>query len=263
MTLIVGIRCRDGIAVGADSAATLGSGGVMTITQPTQKIEIIDGTVIVACSGSVGMAQRIAQRISTLWRDKQLTGDKCRTAVDAGVTISNEIRHDIIAEATVAQQVGNVLPSARAFATSAIVAMPIAKQLALIEFSETGAPEVVPNTVPFVSIGSGKPLADPFLGFLRRIFWPDTEPSLAEGSLAAVWTIDQCIRTSFAFLAQPVHIAELRKESGGGFSAHRLSLPELLEHRQQIDSAEAALNGYKSAKVPVEAPPEPPPTDNR
>src|ERR1043165_4547618 len=149
MTLIVGIRCRDGIAVGADSAATLGSGGVMTITQPTQKIEIIDGTVIVACSGSVGMAQRIAQRISTLWRDKQLTGDKCRTAVDAGVTISNEIRHDIIAEATVAQ-------------------------------------ECVPNTVPFGSIGGGKPLADPFLGFLRRIFWPDTEPSLAEGSLAAV-----------------------------------------------------------------------------
>jgi len=235
MTLIVGIRCSDGIVIAADSAATLGSSSGFTITQPTQKIEIIDKSVIVACVGSVGMAQRFAQEIGTGWAAKAFTSTKCATEVDAGVAIANMIRPHILAEAQVAQQLKVQWP-----ATAVVVAMPIAKKLSLIEIADSGAPEVVPHTVPFVSIGSGKLLADPFLGFLRRIFWPSSLPTVGQGTLAAIWTLDQCIRTSYAFLAPPVHVAEL-KLSSGTFSARLLPPEDLSDHRQAIESAEKSL----------------------
>jgi 20S proteasome alpha/beta subunit len=244
MTLIVGIRCRDGVVIAADSAATLGGAGGMTISQPTQKINIIDETIVVACAGSVGMGQRFSQEVDRLWTSKGFTGTKCASDVDAGMLISAAIRPHIIAEANVAQQLRQVLPNAASgFISAAVIAMPVAKKLALIEISETGAPEIVPLAVPFVSIGSGKALADPFLGFLRRIFWPNSEPTLAEGTLAALWTLDQCIRTSYAFLAQPVHIAELRIDTG--FKARRLSDEELGEHREAIRVAEQRLATFR------------------
>jgi len=249
MTLIVGIRCRDGIVIGADSAATLGSAGGLTISQPTQKLNIIGDRIIVGCSGSVGMAQRISQEVDRLWLSNSFTGTKCASDVDAGLLISNAIRPHIINEANVAQQLRPVLPNAStAFLVTAVVAMPVAKKLTLLEFTETGAPEVVPASVPFVAIGSGKPLADPFLGFLRRIFWPVDEPTLPEGTFAALWTLDQCIRTSYAFLSQPVHIAQIRTDNN--FAARRLSEEELTEHREAIRVAEQRLSTFRDAMVP-------------
>jgi hypothetical protein len=241
MTLIVGIRCRDGVVIAADSAATLGSAGVMTISQPTQKLNIIDDRIIVACAGSVGMAQRLVQEIDRLWRANSFSGTKCSTDVDAGLLISQSMRPHLIAEATVAQQLRIAPP-----AVTAVVSMAVAKKLTLIELADNGAPEIIPTTVPFVSIGSGKPLADPFLGFLRRIFWPHTEPTLSEGTLAAVWTLDQCIRTSYAFLAQPVHIAEIHGD-GGSFKARILSQEELEEPREFIRVAEDRLAKFREA----------------
>jgi 20S proteasome alpha/beta subunit len=40
MTLIIGIKCSDGIVMGADGAATFGSLGQQTIRQGTKKLEV-------------------------------------------------------------------------------------------------------------------------------------------------------------------------------------------------------------------------------
>ncbi len=243
MTLIVGIRCHDGVVIAADSAATLGSAGGMTISQPTQKLNVFHDAVVIACAGAAGMGQRFAQEVERLWASRSFTETKCASHVDAGLLISAAIRPHIIAEATMAQQLHDMLPNATSFISTAVIALPVAKKLALIEINEAGAPEIVPPSVPFVSIGTGKSLADPFLGFLRRIFWPDSEPSLAEGTLAALWTLDQCILTSYAFLAQPVHVVELR--TALGFKARRLSDEELDEHREAIRVAEKRLAKFR------------------
>ena len=38
MTVIMGVLCKDGVVVGADSAVTFGGGGVYTIRQATEKV---------------------------------------------------------------------------------------------------------------------------------------------------------------------------------------------------------------------------------
>ena len=47
MTLVVGVRCADGVVMGADSAATFGGAGTPTVTQPVRKLDVIDEEVIV------------------------------------------------------------------------------------------------------------------------------------------------------------------------------------------------------------------------
>jgi len=47
--------------------------------------------------------------------------------------------------------------------------------------------------MPFITMGSGKASADPFLGFLRKVFWPVAPPTIQEGALAAYWTIQHAI----------------------------------------------------------------------
>jgi ATP-dependent protease HslVU (ClpYQ) peptidase subunit len=72
MTLIVGIKCRNGIVMGADGAATLGALGQQTIRQETEKLDILENRIIVGVSGPVGLGQRIRAEIHTLWTDSRV-----------------------------------------------------------------------------------------------------------------------------------------------------------------------------------------------
>jgi hypothetical protein len=76
VTAIVGIRCKDGIVIGAGSSATFGDGGGNRfIEQSTRKkIEIVGESVIVAGTGSVGHMQRFAAVTQKMWDDKSFSG---------------------------------------------------------------------------------------------------------------------------------------------------------------------------------------------
>jgi 20S proteasome alpha/beta subunit len=64
MTVIVGVKCVDGVVIGADSAAT-STNGVFPIIQleSKDKIRIFNNKIIAACTGSVGYAQRLHDHI--------------------------------------------------------------------------------------------------------------------------------------------------------------------------------------------------------
>ncbi len=66
MTLIVGLKCSDGIVLGADGAATLGVMGHQTARQTTKKLTILSESVVVGVSGPVGLAQRVAGEVQLL-----------------------------------------------------------------------------------------------------------------------------------------------------------------------------------------------------
>ena len=63
MTLIIRAKCQDRIVIGSDSAATFAAGSTSTIKQPSSKIDIIDDKILCACSGHVGLAQLIVERV--------------------------------------------------------------------------------------------------------------------------------------------------------------------------------------------------------
>ena len=74
LTLIVGIKCTDGVVLGADGAATLGVMGTPTVRQAVKKLTIIDRQVVVGVSGPVGLAQRFTNEVEALWTGGKLSG---------------------------------------------------------------------------------------------------------------------------------------------------------------------------------------------
>ncbi len=73
MTLIIGIRCRDGIVLGADSLATYATPyGQQTIKQQTsKKLHIIGENVVLGVAGPVGLGQSYKAEIESVIASKQ------------------------------------------------------------------------------------------------------------------------------------------------------------------------------------------------
>ncbi len=263
MTLIVGVKCSDGVVVGADGAATLGAMGQQTIRQNARKLNILSNRIIVGVSGPVGLGQRINGRISDLFSQNKLSG---KNSVDGMTIIRQAIWPDIYGElqaATAAKDLIGQVALLSALSHS-VVAMPLDRKFGLFQFDQQGAPEEATDDLPFVSIGSGQPTADPFLAFIRKVFWPNSLPTLEMGIFSTLWTLRHAIETNPGGVADPKQIMVLERQ-GKDFNAHELASEELEEHDEAITAAESvlgdfrSLTGGKSSPTPATAPPEPPP----
>lgn len=261
MTLIVGIRCADGIVVGADGAATLGSMGQQTAQQKTvKKLSILQGKIIVGVSGSVGMGQRLRAALDDGYKQNKFKG---RPEVAMGVmrgTFWNEIAAQ---EWQIAAQVGRAIGPqlATGYANSAmLIAVPLEHKAELIQFDHQCSPELATDELPFVAIGSGQALADPFLSLIRKVFWPTELPPINEGIFSAVWTLRHAIDTNPGGIADPVQVAVLERKKD--WSARELSRAEILQHEEAVTDAGKALADWRSQFTanPTGAPPEEPPS---
>ena len=232
MTLIVGIRCSDGVVISSDSAMTFGVGRAHTIVQPfRQKIEIIDDRVILAGTGSIGLGQRFADAIRESWASNALED---LAAVDVGRSLARAAIIDL-------QQTG-----ATTGAYGALVALPCATGAELIEFaSDDFQPEVKADDNWYVSIGSGQPVADPLLGLFRRVFWGDQPPDIRDGLLAATMVLKLACEMAPAGVSAPIHLAMLQHNSAGDYRARRLSREELSEHENNADDAIRYFGTYQ------------------
>jgi hypothetical protein len=111
--------------------------------------------------------------------------------------------------------------------------------------------------LPFVSVGSGQSTADPFLAFIRDIFWPKRMPSLNDGIFATVWTLMHTIRTSPGGVGGRVQIVTLSKNDDR-WKARELPSAELGEHQQMIQAmgegmrktAEEAFSAQPTGPLP-------------
>jgi hypothetical protein len=100
-------------------------------------------------------------------------------------------------------------------------------------------------------------IADPFLAFLRRLFWGSRAPTIAEAGFAAVWTISHAIAVAPAGLAPPIRLAELRIEGG---QPQAREVPEAVsEHLNFVLRAEEYVAKLRQVLLPTGAEPSPPP----
>jgi hypothetical protein len=181
--------------------------------------------------------------IASLWDRAKFSGKK---SFEAMAIISESIRTHLSGEykaATWAQPVLGGL-AGQSILTSTVVALPVSKQPCLFQFDEKGSPEEATVDLPFVAVGSGQGIADPFLAFLRRLFWPEGLPSLADGIFAALWTLKHAIETAPSGIANPKQIVVL-KAVGDAMSADELPRHDLDEHLQAIDAAETTLSSFR------------------
>jgi 20S proteasome alpha/beta subunit len=252
MTLIVGIKCQTGIVMGADGAATFGVMGQQTIRQTTKKLEILEGAIILGTSGFVGLGQRVRDDVQRIWNENKLAG---KNPTEAMRIIREAMLGDIQSELQMASLSRNVVGpnvAAETALCATMMTIPVKKEPCLFHFNHQCSVECVTNTLPFVALGSGQTIADPFLAFIRRIFWPDCLPPLADGIFAALWTLKHAIDTAPGGISGPMQVAILEKNS----KAYELPKEDEQEHLEAIENAEKHLAAFRDTFKPP-APGEP------
>jgi 20S proteasome alpha/beta subunit len=231
MTAIVGVLCRDGLVIGADSSMTLGSGmGDRTIEQPTEKITICAESVIIAGTGQVGLGQRFVHIIETAYSEKLFLGSNHSTTV--GTEICRRALSDFGSTAVRPGQYG------------ALVGFALDNKPYLCEFPASDfQPEFKTERFWYCSMGSGQPITDPFLALMREVFWDSGLPTVQDGTFAVTWALDHAVKINPGGINGPVRIAVLEKHAGK-LRAKLLQEDDLDEHRQNIGQAKERLRTF-------------------
>lgn len=228
MTVLVGLLCKDGIVIGTDSAATFSAGQSRTIEQTTQKIDIIGDRVIVAGTGQIGLGQRFTAVVRKAWDEKLFRDND----IDIAKTLCAKGIEDFSSTHAPMGQFG------------CLVAYPTGNKANLCEFAISDfQPELKTDRLWYVSMGSGQPICDPFLGLMRKVFWKDGLPTHQDGIFAVTWAIQHAIELNPGGINGPVQIAVL-STTKGELRARLLTDAELSEHINNVDAAITHLGDY-------------------
>lgn len=265
MTVLVGVHCSDGAVVAADSwASYAASGGVPTLGgQVYKKVHAPYEKMLFACSGAVAVSQTIQ---SLLVKARADLGS-IRDAVDMKSKIEEKLAavlHRKIAAAASGEKLDR--HAALNAVTASLIAVGAGQdRVHLMQMDMVGNCEVATDELPIVSLGSGQAYADPFLGFIKRVIWAGRAPTVADGTLAAVWTIQHVVKTNGPGVGvggTPV-VGVLRVTKSGVV----MEWPNIDEHLQNIDVLEAAIRDAAmnegKATAPQAAEPAAPSLKNR
>lgn len=254
MTVLVGVRCTDGVVIGADSMATSSAGPQRLIQiQSDDKINIIDNKIIIACTGAVGLAQRVHEIVKAAWNPAKLFQKPCVECVKA---ISQQVVRDF--ESTGVPR-NHMMQGGLGFGT--LMAAPLDGKAQLIEFGSTDfQPEIKKDHIHFVSMGSGQVLADPFLAFVSRVLWGGKPPDVQMGAFGVYWVLSHTIQYAPGGVGHPIKIAILKKEDRD-WVARSVEGLELQEPEQHVAEIEKLIGGYPVSiieKAKAVTPPTPP-----
>jgi 20S proteasome alpha/beta subunit len=235
VTLLVGILCQDGVVMASDSAATMGA----TLGQQSfRKVHRLNEHMLFSGTGAVGIAQLISNKLLKMWNDKELNKGTPEAVMDRIGQSIGELVRPYHQSAGLARPIGGD-PGPSLCKT--LVALPVRESPQLFSFDYNGAPERVTLQVPFIAMGSGQSIADPFLAFLKRLLWDKSAPTMAEGKLVAVWTIDHVRRTNTGGVGGGIQLGLLQAKNGKVPEVEMLSDIDISEHEQRVGSAEKAL----------------------
>lgn len=233
MTVEVGILCSDGVVIASDSAATLGDGFSATTVgqQEVEKIQKLTESIIFCGSGPAGLSQLIAHKIRNMTINSFNSPEEAMNA--AGLRI-RELVGPYLETASKANMT-------HAAVCLCMLAFPVRHEPCLFSFNPVGLPEMAKKTLPFVAIGSGQRIADPFLTFLKRLLWDQSrQPSVAEGQFAAMWALKHVIETNPGGVGGTIQLATLTM-AGNKPKIAFLDKAESEEHYQNIDRIEKNL----------------------
>ena len=249
MTLIVGIKCSDGIVIGADGATTINAGNA-SITQPTTKLQILHNSLVIGMSGHVGLGQKHLNTILNLWTNIGSKGvpefkDELHRKINLDVLMYNGV-----------SQTGAQLT----YTSNILLGFPLTQGSELVHCDVYGAVTTVSDAYYFFTIGSGSPTANALMSFFRTIYWPDTMPTVIDGVFAALWTLTHSTSIGGAVgVSEPIQVAVLQHTNGNSPSTARiLSDAELHEHRQHIRGIENHMREYTENLNGLTQPPQAP-----
>ena len=233
MTVLVGVRCKDGVAIGADSAATSGIGNFQLMKLASDKVSIIGDRTIVAGTGSVGLSQRFNGVVKAAWDNKafQKSRQICLNEITA------------LALKDFASTNVQIHPQ-NGIGFGSLMACVLDGEAQLVEFATADLqPEVKTSQLNFVAMGSGQMLAEPFMGFVSRVLWGDRQPDVKTATFGVFWALSHTLTIAPGGVGPPIKLAVLSRDKGT-WSAKVLEHGELDEAGQHIKAIEERIGRY-------------------
>jgi len=234
MSLIVGIRCNDGVALGA---VELSSAPAHT-QPPAQGVTFeISRDVVLAGSGRLGLGQRFAQVVSAVRADSRFNDWEPLRAARA-----------ICAEAVEDLQTTRSLPGQFA----ALVAFASAEGAQLCEFAAADLqPELKTPARPFACLGSWCAAGESFLRFVFSTLLAERPPVLAEAVFAVTWTLIAAGGIDSNTSPVLLRLAVLERESPEvSWTARRLTDEEVADQLGRVRAAGKHLAEFRERLEP-------------
>ena len=247
MTVLVGVRCSDGIVIGADSRATNAQGPqpLLGLTS-NSKIQIVKDRVIVAGTGAVGLMQRLVDHVEQALDGNVFTNLRRREATTNVTTRAlTDFKNSMVP--TYGQD---------GWRFGALIGVVIKGEPCLVEYGTVDfQPEVKEGNLFFVSLGSGQTFADPFLAFISRVLWKGQSPDVETGKFGVYWALDHTIKTAFGLVGEPIKLAVLRK-ADAHWRAEELDTQEAAEYVGELEDhignfARATIEDAESTPPPA------------
>lgn len=236
MTIIVGIKCTDGVVIGADSSATsFVSPGFPIIEDHTQKIDILEDRFIIAGSGMIGIQQRLQEKCRVLISDPKI---RDQSKIEFGKTICNGFTEEFSSTNVGVQDRNSSLVAYDSNGEAILMEISLANTHMQPEWKEL-------NQLWYVSIGSGQQQADPFLAFLRSVYVSDKHkaPNLQLGKFMVFWTVHHVCNVNPGGVKEPIYLATLG-ESKNECVARMVSHAEKSQLRAMIGDVTDRMSSY-------------------
>ena len=253
MTVLVGILASDGAAIAADRQVTVGHVGL-----PMLKIAPIGGDSLIASSGSLALGQKIRSVFET-----HHTELKARPYAEHLPAMEQAIRVVVTPTLQMAEKTRYVIPGAENNALACSLAcIPFADGLRLCHVDWDGSIYCLNENLPYVTAGSGKINADPFIRFIWDVFWPEPGhlPPLREAIFAAYWTVQMNIEYQSTGVGIGVDVWTVNRNADGSHVAVETDSTRLEPSGMFIDSMKQAMRAqrdltFRSGDLPAELPP--------
>ncbi|RWA59452.1 hypothetical protein [Mesorhizobium sp.] len=256
MTILVGVKCSDGLVIGSDSIGTSAMGPMPLLqSESNSKIRLFGDKIIVACTGAAGLSQRLYAHVEGALNGNAFTGNKVHESTTNVTRRFLEDCHKSFVPRQGSQGLG----------FGALMGAYIAGEPRLVEYATTDfQPELKEDRNFYVSMGSGQQLADPFLAFISRVLWHDKPPSIEDGKLGVYWALDHTCRLAPGGVGGAIKLAVLSQGSG---SWKAELLEQVGEQAQYVSELEAHIAKFsrttvEEAESSVPPIPEPAPEPN-
>jgi hypothetical protein len=240
VTVLVGVRCSDGVVIGSDSVATSSAGQFPVMHVPYDgKIRIFSGNIIVAASGPIGHCQRLHFHVEEAISGGIFKNMKLR---EMTTNISRRVLTDF--QNSFVPNYGN-----DGLRFGALIAAVHNNEAFLVEYATTDfQPEIKQGNLCYVSMGSGQLLADPFLAFVSRVMWGKSIPTVEIATFGVYWVLDHTIKLAPGKVGPPIRLATLRKVDGAWIAKEQ----DTQEAGEYIAELEDHIGGF-APQAPIEA----------
>ncbi len=240
MSLIVGIRCADGVVIAASGPASLPSAdGRPAARQEARRLRVVAGQAVLGVAGHDGLAQEMALSL-----ERCLVGpdrrDSAEDVLRAKIrdALAAPIQRTFAIHGTLQGLPGLGISSQDYAISHSILAIPLHRTLRLYAFDPECSLTEITDELRCAAVGSARYAAEPFLAFLRRVLIGNDSPTLATGELAAYWTVHQAIRNRVAGLTYPIQLISVTRTPEGSIEIVERGEQEIASLRQAMEQAE-------------------------